>query len=123
MLRAELNSLQQQAMSGPVSGVNPMNYPPDHMHVMEKELANLKSQLEVHCLFILPHKKKKVHCLFMFSGFSLNALFYLLYHFKITANDPVEATRKTAVSGGASAHICTNFSKAGFGREACCYVQ
>nr|XP_016450122.1 PREDICTED: girdin-like [Nicotiana tabacum] len=46
LLRAELNSLQQQAMSGPVSGVNPMNYPPDHMHVMEKELANLKSQLE-----------------------------------------------------------------------------
>lgn len=97
-------------MSGPVSGVNSMNFPPDHMHVMEKELANLKSQLEVHCLFML-------------SGFSLNALFYLLYHFKITANDPVEATRKTAVSGGASAHICTNFSKAGFGREACCYVQ
>lgn len=65
MLRAELNSLQQQAMSGPVSGVNPMNYPPDHMHVMEKELANLKSQLEVHCLFML-------------SGFSLIALFYTI---------------------------------------------
>lgn len=45
-LRAELNSLQQQAMTGPVSGLTSMNFPPDHMHAMEKELANLKSQLE-----------------------------------------------------------------------------
>ncbi|MCD7471453.1 hypothetical protein HAX54_011902 [Datura stramonium] len=45
-LRAELNSLQQQAMTGPVSGLTSMNFPPDHMHALEKELANLKSQLE-----------------------------------------------------------------------------
>ncbi|KAF3669387.1 putative DNA-directed RNA polymerase II subunit RPB7-like [Capsicum annuum] len=45
-LRAELNSLQQQAMTSPVSGLTSMNFPPDHMHAMEKELANLKSQLE-----------------------------------------------------------------------------
>lgn len=45
-LRAELNSLQQQAMTDPVSGLTSMNFPPDHMHAMEKELANLKSQLE-----------------------------------------------------------------------------
>ncbi|KAJ8533196.1 hypothetical protein K7X08_016085 [Anisodus acutangulus] len=45
-LRAELNSLQQQAMTGPVSGLTSMSFPPDHMHAMEKELADLKSQLE-----------------------------------------------------------------------------
>ncbi|WMV45974.1 hypothetical protein MTR67_039359, partial [Solanum verrucosum] len=45
-LRAELNSLQQQAMTGPVSGLTSMIFPPDHMQAMEKELANLKSQLE-----------------------------------------------------------------------------
>lgn len=45
-LRAELNSLQQQAMTGPVSGLTSMNFPADHTHAMEKELANLKSQLE-----------------------------------------------------------------------------
>ncbi|XP_055812862.1 uncharacterized protein LOC129882540 isoform X2 [Solanum dulcamara] len=45
-LRAEINSLQQQAMTGPLSGLTSMNFPPDHMHAMEKELANLKSQLE-----------------------------------------------------------------------------
>ncbi|XP_060203136.1 uncharacterized protein LOC132631569 isoform X1 [Lycium barbarum] len=45
-LRAELNSLQQQAMAGPLSGLTSMNFPPDHMHAIEKELADLKSQLE-----------------------------------------------------------------------------
>ncbi|XP_059289251.1 uncharacterized protein LOC132042739 isoform X1 [Lycium ferocissimum] len=45
-LRAELNSLQQQAMTGPLSGLTSMNFPPDHMHAIEKELADLKSQLE-----------------------------------------------------------------------------
>lgn len=34
-------------MTSPVSGLTSMNFPPDHMHAMEKELANLKSQLEV----------------------------------------------------------------------------
>ncbi|XP_015088476.1 citron Rho-interacting kinase isoform X1 [Solanum pennellii] len=45
-LRAELNSLQQQALTGPISGLTSMNFPPDCMQAMEKELANLKSQLE-----------------------------------------------------------------------------
>lgn len=34
-------------MTGPVSGLTSMNFPADHTHAMEKELANLKSQLEV----------------------------------------------------------------------------
>ncbi|KAK4359511.1 hypothetical protein RND71_021740 [Anisodus tanguticus] len=33
-------------MTGPVSGLTSMSFPPDHMHAMEKELADLKSQLE-----------------------------------------------------------------------------
>lgn len=45
-LRAELNSLQQQALSGIPSVVPPMGYSPDHVIVIEKELASLKSQLE-----------------------------------------------------------------------------
>lgn len=34
-------------MSGVPSGVPSMGYSPDHLIVMEKELASLKSQLEV----------------------------------------------------------------------------
>lgn len=45
-LRAELNSLQQQAMSGQLGCPPSMGYPSDHMQAMEKELANLKSRLE-----------------------------------------------------------------------------
>lgn len=40
-LRAELNSLQQQALSDLPSGI-----PPDHIKVMETEISNIKSQLE-----------------------------------------------------------------------------
>ncbi|KAL2898888.1 Paramyosin [Bienertia sinuspersici] len=45
-LRAELNSVQQQAFSDPVGGMAGMGNPPDHFHSLEKELANLKSELE-----------------------------------------------------------------------------
>ncbi|KAL6967591.1 hypothetical protein U1Q18_033400 [Sarracenia purpurea var. burkii] len=45
-LRAELNSLQQQAMSGALGGITTMGISPDHLQSMEKELAILKSQLE-----------------------------------------------------------------------------
>ncbi|KAL3518139.1 hypothetical protein ACH5RR_020728 [Cinchona calisaya] len=45
-LRAELNSLQQQSLSGLPSGIPSTGYSPDHIRVMETELSNLKSQLE-----------------------------------------------------------------------------
>ncbi|KAF5954258.1 hypothetical protein HYC85_007114 [Camellia sinensis] len=45
-LRAELNSLQQQAMSGLPGGMGTMGILPDQMQSMEKELASLKSQLK-----------------------------------------------------------------------------
>ncbi|CAI9106854.1 OLC1v1006088C1 [Oldenlandia corymbosa var. corymbosa] len=45
-LRAELNSLHQQAMSGPTGGMPSTSYSPDHVMVMERELSNLKTQLE-----------------------------------------------------------------------------
>ncbi|CAH9073206.1 unnamed protein product [Cuscuta europaea] len=45
-LRAELNSLQQQPMSGSLSGTNSMSFSPDYMQTMETELANLRSLLE-----------------------------------------------------------------------------
>ncbi|KAI3526173.1 hypothetical protein L1887_05416 [Cichorium endivia] len=45
-LRSELNSLQQQAISGDVGGFTSMGGPPDHLQAMEKELADLKTQLE-----------------------------------------------------------------------------
>ncbi|KAK2993152.1 hypothetical protein RJ640_015339 [Escallonia rubra] len=45
-LRAELNMLQQQAMSGPHGAITSMGMSsPDHMQDIEKELASLKSQL------------------------------------------------------------------------------
>lgn len=34
-------------MSGPLGGINTMGISPDYMQSMEKELASLKSQLEV----------------------------------------------------------------------------
>ncbi|KAK9057587.1 hypothetical protein SSX86_022423 [Deinandra increscens subsp. villosa] len=45
-LRAELNSLQQQAISGDLAAIASRGGPPDHMQAIEKELADLKSQLE-----------------------------------------------------------------------------
>lgn len=55
-------------MTGPLSGLTSMNFPPDHMHAMEKELANLKSQLEV-TLFVYVVMITPLSCI------------YLLYHF------------------------------------------
>ncbi|XP_024982283.1 paramyosin-like [Cynara cardunculus var. scolymus] len=45
-LRAELNSLQQQSISGNVGASISMGGPPDQMQAIEKELADLKTQLE-----------------------------------------------------------------------------
>nr|XP_043609380.1 paramyosin [Erigeron canadensis] len=45
-LRAELNSLQQQAMDGDRGAMSSRGGPPDHLQHIEKELADLKSQLE-----------------------------------------------------------------------------
>ncbi|KAK9279501.1 hypothetical protein L1049_013180 [Liquidambar formosana] len=45
-LRAELNSIQQQAMIGLPSGIASMGSSPDHIQALEKELASLKSELQ-----------------------------------------------------------------------------
>ncbi|KVI03632.1 myosin heavy chain, non-muscle isoform X1 [Cynara cardunculus var. scolymus] len=45
-LRAELNLLQQQAISGDLGVVTSRGGPPNHMQAIEKELADLKTQLE-----------------------------------------------------------------------------
>lgn len=45
-LRAELNSLQQQTMSGLSGGFTAGGFSNDQMQAMEKELSDLKSQLE-----------------------------------------------------------------------------
>lgn len=45
-LRAELNSMQQQAMNGSVGAVASVGNSPDHMHALEKEIAYLRSELE-----------------------------------------------------------------------------
>ncbi|KAL3850636.1 hypothetical protein ACJIZ3_012518 [Penstemon smallii] len=45
-LRAELNSLQQQAMGSPRVGISATEYSADQMHAIEKQLSNLRSQLE-----------------------------------------------------------------------------
>ncbi|KAI8528179.1 hypothetical protein RHMOL_Rhmol12G0130700 [Rhododendron molle] len=47
-LRAELNSMQLKAMSGPLGGIATMGISPDYMQSMEKELASLKSQWEIY---------------------------------------------------------------------------
>ncbi|KAF9601227.1 hypothetical protein IFM89_017412 [Coptis chinensis] len=45
-LRAELNSLQQQAIMNPLGGISSMGISQDHFQSMEKELANLNSELQ-----------------------------------------------------------------------------
>ncbi|KAL2489034.1 myosin heavy chain-related [Forsythia ovata] len=45
-LRAELNSLQQQSMSGPLGSVIATGYSPDRFQAMENELDGLKSKFE-----------------------------------------------------------------------------
>ncbi|XWS53079.1 hypothetical protein CRYUN_Cryun11dG0127100 [Craigia yunnanensis] len=45
-LRAELNSMQQQAMSGAFGGISAMGNSPDQLQALEKELARLKSELQ-----------------------------------------------------------------------------
>ncbi|XVE59326.1 hypothetical protein DITRI_Ditri05aG0036800 [Diplodiscus trichospermus] len=45
-LRAELNSMQQQAMSSAFDGINAMGNSPDQVQALEKELARLKSELQ-----------------------------------------------------------------------------
>lgn len=46
-LRAELNLIQQQSMSGSLSGVTSFANPPDQIQTLEKELSSLKSELQV----------------------------------------------------------------------------
>ncbi|OMO61991.1 hypothetical protein CCACVL1_23097 [Corchorus capsularis] len=45
-LRAELNSMQQQAMNSAFGGINSMGSSPDQVQALEKELARLKSELQ-----------------------------------------------------------------------------
>ncbi|XP_010262646.1 PREDICTED: tropomyosin isoform X2 [Nelumbo nucifera] len=45
-LRAELNSLQQQAMMNPLGSIPLMDNSSNHMQAMETELTNLKSELQ-----------------------------------------------------------------------------
>ncbi|GMY11004.1 calponin homology domain-containing protein DDB_G0272472 [Fagus crenata] len=44
-LRAELNSIQQQAMNS-IGGISSIGNSPDHIQILEKELASLKSELQ-----------------------------------------------------------------------------
>ena len=46
-LRAELNMLQQQAISGSLGSVSSMANSHDQLQALETEVTNLKSQLEV----------------------------------------------------------------------------
>ncbi|XP_022148340.1 tropomyosin [Momordica charantia] len=45
-LRAELNSIQQQAMSGSLAGITPTANPLDQMQNLEKEISKLNSELQ-----------------------------------------------------------------------------
>ncbi|XWS28787.1 hypothetical protein CRYUN_Cryun25bG0101000 [Craigia yunnanensis] len=49
VLRAELNSMQQQAMSSVFGGINARGDSPDQVQALENELARLKSELQSHC--------------------------------------------------------------------------
>ncbi|GJZ66429.1 hypothetical protein Tco_0623125 [Tanacetum coccineum] len=50
-LRAELNSLQQQAINGDLGAITSKGGPPNHMQASEKELAVLNSPLEQESMF------------------------------------------------------------------------
>ncbi|XWS71640.1 hypothetical protein CRYUN_Cryun03dG0155500 [Craigia yunnanensis] len=57
-LRAELNSMQQQAMSGAFDGINAMGNSPDQVQALEKELARLKSELQQESLLRQQERKQ-----------------------------------------------------------------
>ncbi|PIA54579.1 hypothetical protein AQUCO_00900860v1 [Aquilegia coerulea] len=60
-LRAELNSLQQQAMTNPLGGIPSMgSISPDHLQGMEKELASLKFELQQESLLRQQEQQKLV---------------------------------------------------------------
>ncbi|XP_050369606.1 uncharacterized protein LOC126787747 [Argentina anserina] len=46
LLRAELNMIQQQTMSGSLGALNSISNSPDQLQTLENELANLKSELQ-----------------------------------------------------------------------------
>ncbi|KAJ9698522.1 hypothetical protein PVL29_007546 [Vitis rotundifolia] len=56
-LRAELNSIQQQAMMGTLGSITSMGNSPDHIQTLERELASLKSQLQQESL--LRHQEQQ----------------------------------------------------------------
>lgn len=56
-LRAELNSIQQQAMMGTLGSITSMGNSPDHIQALERELASLKSQLQQESL--LRHQEQQ----------------------------------------------------------------
>ncbi|KAF5189001.1 myosin heavy chain-like protein [Thalictrum thalictroides] len=58
-LRAELNSLQQQAMMNPLGGIPSMgSISPDHLQGVEKELASLKFELQQESLLRQQEQQK-----------------------------------------------------------------
>ena len=50
-MRAELNSIQQQAMANPLGGIPSIGVSLDQVQILEKEVASLKSELQVRIAF------------------------------------------------------------------------
>lgn len=56
-LRAELNSIQHQAIMNPSASI-PMGIPPDHLQNLEKEISSLKSELQQESLIRRQEQQK-----------------------------------------------------------------
>lgn len=102
-MRAELNSIQQQAMNS-LGGISSIGNSPD-IQALEKELASLRTEFQVRLLE-----------LFIFIVLS----FFLWVSnggSKFIASLNFEAARATTISRGASPNLSSLIRKEGDGRE------
>lgn len=90
-MRAELNSMQQQAMSNHPGGISSMSISHDQVQSLEKELAGLKSEFQVSIIIFV---------------FQLCLLSVCDGGSKFTASVIIEATRATKISRGAIPNLC-----------------
>lgn len=109
-MRAELNLIQQQSMSGSFSGITSPANSPDQILTLEKELASLRAELQVNSAL-------RVFFIFL----SRNVFLFVFSVIKFLASVTTEAARATTISGGAGPNIYAHVSKAGVGRKACSY--
>lgn len=98
-------------MMGTVGSITSMGNSPDHIQALERELASLKSQLQVRTWLL------------NFWIFYPGMFIYVSWLVKIIARIPIEASGATTIGRGTSSEFYAHVWKAGFRRENCSYNE